>query len=357
MPIFWKAVSILELTCKLHVIATVSDGASPNRKFYQMHQLLCDNADKNVVYRTINLYSPDRFIYFFADGPHLIKTARNCLYHSGSGRCTRYMWNNGHYLIWEHIAKILHDELANGVKCTTKITPNHVQLNSFSCMNVKLAAQVLSATTSTLLNTYYGQETTGTANFCEYMNNFFDCINVRSLKEGKFQRNIFCNPYEDVNDFRFDWLENSFLKFFEEWKQSIELRPGNFTRNAKQRMFISHQTYEGLQITVFSTIEATKYLLQHGCSYVLTEKFNQDSSEEHFGNIRSVNRRNDNPSLYQLGYSENIVRIKRSITPVNGNTKGKWGNKRKISLEKVDGVPLEKGGKRMTNILCIINAG
>ena len=96
-------------------------------------------------------------------------------------------------------------------------------------------------------------------------------------------------------------------------------------------MFISHQTYEGLQITLFSTIEATKYLLQHGCSYVLTEKFDQDSSEEHFGNIRSVIRRNDNPSLYQQGYSENIVRIKRSITPVNGNTKGKWGNKRKIS--------------------------
>ena len=82
-------------------------------------------------------------------------------------------------------------------------------------MNVKLAAEVLSATTSTLLNTYYGQETTGTANFCEYMNNCFDYINVRNLKEGKFQRNMFCNPYEDMSDFRFNWLENSFLKFFE----------------------------------------------------------------------------------------------------------------------------------------------
>ena len=77
----------------------------------------------------------------------------------------------------------------------------------------------------------------------------------RSLKEGKFQKNIFCNPYEDVNDFRFNWFENSFLKFFEEWKQSIERRPGNFTRNAKHCMFISHQTYEGLQIIVSSTIE------------------------------------------------------------------------------------------------------
>ena len=104
-----------------------------------------------------------------------------------------------------------------------------------------------------------------------------------------------------------------FPEIFEEWKQSIELRPGNFTRNAKQRMFIPHQTYEGLQITVFSTTEATKYLLQHGCSYVVTEKFNQVSLEEHIGNIRSVNKRNDNPSLYQLCYSENIVPIKRSF--------------------------------------------
>ena len=70
-------------------------------------------------------------------------------------------------------------------------------------MNVKLAAQVLSATTSTLLKTYYGQETTGTANFREYVNNYFDYINVHSLKKGEFQRNIFCNPFKYVNDFRF----------------------------------------------------------------------------------------------------------------------------------------------------------
>ena len=68
--------------------------------------------------------------------------------------------------------------------------------------------------------------------------------------------------------------------------------------------------------------------------------------EEHFGKIASVNRRNDKPSLYLLDYSENIVRIKRSITQVNGNTKGKWGTKRKISWEKVDEVPLEKRKKQ-----------
>ena len=57
MPTFWEAVAILELTRKLQVIATVSDGALPNRKFYQMHEEMNNPDDSSVVYRTINLYS------------------------------------------------------------------------------------------------------------------------------------------------------------------------------------------------------------------------------------------------------------------------------------------------------------
>ena len=78
--------------------------------------------------------------------------------------------------------------------------------------------------------------------------------------------------------------------------------------------------------------------------YICT-KFNPDSFEDYFGNVRSVNRRIDNVSLYQLDYSENVVRIKWSIATVNRNTKGKQGNKRRISWEKVDDVPLEKREK------------
>lgn len=40
MPIFWDAVGILELSCNLRVIAAVSDVASPNRTFFQMHELI-----------------------------------------------------------------------------------------------------------------------------------------------------------------------------------------------------------------------------------------------------------------------------------------------------------------------------
>ena len=90
--IFWRAVAILEMTCNLKVIATVSDGASQNRAFYKMHTAFTDDAGKDVVYRAVNLYaSEQRFIWFFCDAPHLIKTARNCLANSGAGRNSRLM--------------------------------------------------------------------------------------------------------------------------------------------------------------------------------------------------------------------------------------------------------------------------
>ena len=80
----------------LHVIAATADGASPNRRFFRMHTFLQgDSAVGDVIYRAKNIHSKEnRFIYFFADVPHLIKTARNCLSNSGSGRATRFMWNS-----------------------------------------------------------------------------------------------------------------------------------------------------------------------------------------------------------------------------------------------------------------------
>ena len=77
--------AILEGTYNLKVITVVSDGASPNRKFYRLHHhlQLDQDPDCDIVYRTSNLFFPKRLIWFFADVPHLMKTARNGLSHSG----------------------------------------------------------------------------------------------------------------------------------------------------------------------------------------------------------------------------------------------------------------------------------
>ena len=63
-------------------------------------------------------------------------------------------------------------------------------------------------------------------------------------------------------------------------------------------MFISRQTDEGIKITCYSVIEATKYLLKKGLQFVLTERFCQDVLEENFERQRAIGRRNNNPTVF-----------------------------------------------------------
>ena len=51
------------------------------RKCFTMHKYLCGDSDADVIYCTKNIHAKEmRFIYFFADAPHLVKTVRNCLF-------------------------------------------------------------------------------------------------------------------------------------------------------------------------------------------------------------------------------------------------------------------------------------
>ncbi len=93
-------------------------------------------------------------------------------------------------------------------------------------------------------------------------------------------------------------------------------------------MFLSWQTFEGLQITVHSLVESCKFLLKEGFEYILTERFRQDVLEEYFDRQRSLGRRNDNPAAYQFGYNYNSIRIHRFNTVVMGNTRGLKKTKR-----------------------------
>lgn len=344
MLTFWRAVSILEDTCKLPVIAVVSDGASSNRAFYKMHNMMDGNINNNkeVIYRTINIYAPERYIWFFADAPHLMKTMRNCVQHSGNGK-TRLMWNDGKDILWSHISKVAFDESMHGLKLIPKISEEHVRLTPYSRMNVRLAVQVLSESVSNILYEYY-PDAHGTAELCLYMDKFFDCLNVRNRKEeGEHKRKEFLLAYENHDDKRFTWLLGKFLPYLKKWKESIESREGNFLKKDKSNMFISHQTYEGLLITVYSVIEVVRYLLKvPGVEFVLTERFNQDVLEENFGRHRCIGRRNENPSLFQFGYDSNTTRMQRSIAPVTGNTKGGHKQKRHVSWSIVDDAPLSK---------------
>ena len=110
-------VRLLEQTCHLKVIASTSDKASPNQHLYQMH---CN--PREICYITLNFHAPetepDCYIYFFSDPPHLIKTARNDLFHSDK---TMLLWNNGKYLLWQHVRQLHEDDRKRQLKMLRKL--------------------------------------------------------------------------------------------------------------------------------------------------------------------------------------------------------------------------------------------
>ena len=270
--------------------------------------------------------SDDRFIYFFFDPPHLVKTARNCLFNSGSGRCTRYMWNDGFYLLWSHIVKLYYQNLDYGLKLVPNLSYEHVFLTPYSVMNVRLAAQVLSDSVGNVLQSIGSGESNGTAKFCLMLDQFFDCMNVRNTSEHHLKAKPFLKPYSDLNDERFQWLE-SFLEYLRQWKESVSHRAGNFSQTARNNMFLTWQTYEGLQVSVLSLKEVVPYLLRNGFEYVLSGKFCQDDLENYFGHQRAIGHRKNNPTVYDTGYNDNTIKSQYSVKPSTGNVRGdesKW---------------------------------
>ena len=65
------------------------------------------------------------------------------------------------------------------------------------------------------------------------------------MESNEFERKLLLAPFTSVNDPRFSWLRNVFLKYFQDWLNFVEQRQGNFTKDARQKKFISSQTYEG----------------------------------------------------------------------------------------------------------------
>ena len=61
-----------------------------------------------------------------------------------------------------------------------KLTSDHINLAPFSVTRVRLAAQVLSETVGSVLNSFGPVDAVGTAKFCLMMDKFFDCLNVKN---------------------------------------------------------------------------------------------------------------------------------------------------------------------------------
>ncbi|XP_034315553.2 uncharacterized protein [Magallana gigas] len=184
------------------------------------------------------------------------------------------------------------------------------------------------------MSAYYGPEMAETSKFFQLVDRFFDCLNGRSLHEAIRTRKPDLAPYKQADDPRFEFLRGEFLDYFSNWQASVTARPG-FTKQERNKMVLSHQTIEGIIMTVNAFVESTKYLLRQGVTYILSQVFCQDPLEEHFGRHRGLGARHDNPTVHQFSYQENQLRLQRSLAMTiipKGNTAGRTGEKRQPTV-------------------------
>ena len=218
--------------------------------------------------------------------------------------------------------QVIHNEdVECGLYLLPKLSFEHSNLTPYGVMNVKLAVQVLSETVANVLLQYGFPEASETATYCKMMDLFFDCYNVRNNKEYIVKQKKFLKPYSSIDDERFHWILEVFLKYLDDWKQSTQNRPGNFTATACSNMFISWQTYEGFKITCHSLVEVIKFCLEQNIPFIFTERFSQDPLENYFGKQRELGFCKDNPDIYNFGYNYNTIRLQRSSKPIMGNAR------------------------------------
>ncbi|VDH96810.1 Hypothetical predicted protein [Mytilus galloprovincialis] len=314
--IIWHGIGILE-KYGLIVRALVCDGATPNRKFYRIH-----GQNQDLCYFTNNEYGDEINLYFICDAPHLMKTTRNNFENSGWNNKTRNLMLNGKPIKWSQIVTLVEGDIHGmGLRLLPRISYEHLHLTPTLRMRVKLAVQILSSSVANALQLKGNPETESTQLFIRMFDKFFDCLNVSNTKSGIFQRKPTCAPYTNINDWRFKWLEEDFLKFLTKWEQEGE-NQADLSKKEKKQLCLSRETLEGLRITVKSFVELGKQLLLlPNVRFLLSEKFNQDPLEEYFSKQRGMGGFCDNPTVGQ--FQNNALKLQVANAPaVMASTRG-----------------------------------
>ena len=317
--IIWDATQCLE-DLDLKVRAWVCDGATTNRTFFGFHNKLGLQYN-GVTYCTLNRCDNSRYIYFICDVPHLLKTVRNNLENSHGHSSTKSLIKGGRAIKWSHIVNTVKSDKALDLNKLYKIKEEHIQLSPQLRMRVRLAAQVLSSTMNNALLSTNNPDFIGTAEFCNIFNKWFDCLNGRYLWEGMSKRNPDLEPYKDVSDPRFHWLQTFFLGWLEEWETEVNSLTG-LSKHERNKLILAKQTMNGLKITTNSFINLGKQLLDEpGVEYLLPEKLNQDRLETYFSKLRRGSGDSDNPTVDQARHRmlTLLVAGKSFLPPKNRN--------------------------------------
>ncbi|KAE8738387.1 hypothetical protein FOCC_FOCC016133 [Frankliniella occidentalis] len=239
------------------------------------------------------------------------------------------MWKNNEELSWKSIMKLQANDSGNKLRLH-KLIRAHVQLTALSRMRVSFGAQVLSRSVGQALENLKEDEdfkeiiSSELITFIKLSYRFFDCLNGSEDLQGlRHKKNDDLFPVTSVDDPRFKFMEETVLGYFENWKNDVKRREGDYTKEDRNRMFISRETFESLYITIHGFCGAVKQCLQElNMKSVNARNFNQDKLEQEFGLFRMAEGAQNNPTLHRVIQKTlpRYVSKAASLPPKRGNT-------------------------------------
>lgn len=281
------------------------DGCKSNIATMKMLGCEIDNAEN--IKTNFRHPSADYDVVVFLDACHMVKLMRNTfeskkILHTSDQKQIK----------WQFITKLHNLQEKNSLHLANKLSHRHIYFKN-QIMNVRLATQLLSRSVSKALEFCDKtlkiadfQDSDSTAEFITILNNLFDILNSRNLKDYGFKKPISKRNSLQVLSFfskAKEYLLSLSIKV--QYKKTVKI--GNESRTVfsnKLVPLIKTQNNTGL-LGLLTCISSLTYLYKtlietDILSFLLAYKFSQDHVELFFGAIRSQGGHNNNPNSRQF---------------------------------------------------------
>lgn len=300
-------------TCGIVAKGVVADGATSNFAFFDQWAASSDDRVEGtkVPWKCPHPYDRDEEILFFMDPPHLVKLNRNSLANSNAHENTRSIEKLGsdgkvQHMDWDMIRLAYQMDKRNGPLQKTKLTHAHVELNSYSKMGVRKAAQVCSATVADFIEELDEQlnpeqkEMSELVQYLRYADLLFDFSNIRhpgrladsgSSEESSGEKAA-REPFAALDDPRLDRFKEIQDWFFA-WKEENSRRYSL----TDYSHFISGQSFNMVMMNTTSVPAFIRWGLGVGFRYILTAVLSTDDVEALHAELRQARGSKQNPSV------------------------------------------------------------
>lgn len=271
-------------------------------------------------------------VYVFADVPHLIKLVRNHLLDQG--------FDINGKKIDKTCFQILADCSISDLRIAHKLTKFHLEVKGSERQKVRPAVQLLSNSTAKAIS-YLGKNGflpenihwQAVADFCKFMNDWFDLMNSRNKFSGSVEKNAFGTDLE---------IQQELLDQVSRVVSSMVV--------GKHKSILPFQ--KGILLTSKSITELYRHVKStYGVEYILTSRLNQDVLENFFSYIRGMGGANDHPNPLDFVYRLRWYILGKNSAAIFTCNKNTEETMEETCLVK----PLEKNYAEISNEVCLSN--